>query len=74
MTDQPHPHCEDCRWWQELSGSRGYQGYCKANPPVCSSESPAGVWPVTPAGEWCGRFSAKPKQRDTQPRGDLVRS
>lgn len=46
--------CAACGHWVESE--------CRAQPPI-SSEGGRGVWPVTAATDWCGRFAPRERKR-----------
>jgi hypothetical protein len=67
MTKSKHQirSCDRCRWWERTGDSE--QGECRAGLPQqiqnkytiqLVGNSLTGVWPVTAASSWCGKFSA----------------
>lgn len=57
--------CGKCKWWDPFPSS-GKTGQCRIMPPLKNDladlpgESSGGlpaVWPVTAAGDWCGKFT-----------------
>ncbi|MGQ9370310.1 hypothetical protein [Azospirillum sp. A39] len=49
--------CYTCRFWEGQGvRQRGPKGTCRRFPPVVTSRSPDGRFPVTLASDWCGEW------------------
>ena len=53
--------CCRCLFWQEA----GATGHCRVEAPRVVAGHDEGVWPLTGAREWCGRFTPTSPARDT---------
>ncbi|WP_029006995.1 hypothetical protein [Azospirillum halopraeferens] len=49
--------CYTCRFWEGQGvRQRGPRGTCRRLPPVVTSRSPDGRFPVTLSTDWCGEW------------------
>jgi hypothetical protein len=48
--------CGGCRFWADRGGFRG--GLCRRHAPGAREPMTGEVWPVVPAGAWCGEYEA----------------
>lgn len=65
--------CDSCDFWghDTITSHAGNASRCRVNPPTRGSHSAIGMWPVTRADDWCGKWAAiappnpPPPERDT---------
>ncbi len=66
-------NCGLCRFWVRHDEADGL-GFCQAEPPTIISSMVEegvgyfGIWPVTAAEDWCGRYEAAAVKSATQSR------
>lgn len=49
--------CYTCRFWEGQGvRQRGPKGVCRRFPPVVTSRSPDGRFPITLSSDWCGEW------------------
>jgi hypothetical protein len=46
--------CRECSWFDS---DGGFEGECRAHPPVCRPDTEF-VWPEVRVDDWCGEFRA----------------
>lgn len=56
-SEQEKECCATCKFWNRHSDDPKYMGACRCHAPR-PVENVTDDWPPTPAGQWCGDFTA----------------
>ncbi len=58
--------CPSCLWCEAMKRGNINWLECRHDPPKVMGDDCSAMWPIVPAGGWCGEFQGSPRPRSKE--------